>query len=194
MNGHALLTDLYELTMMQGYYYHLKNMHAVFDMFFRHAPFNGGYAVFAGLAPLVDELCSLRFTRDDIEYLKSQKIFTDDFLGYLQTFRFTGDDAALRAPWCFPTSARSCGGNIIECQLIESLLLNIDRFQTLIAQGLADIQRVPAGKHSRVTFGAQGVDGTSTRAAYIGGASATRTCLRERCLAFPLPAPWRIAG
>lgn len=192
VNGHALLTDLYELTMMQGYYYHLKNMHAVFDMFFRHAPFNGGYAVFAGLAPLVDELCSLRFTRDDIEYLKSQKIFTDDFLGYLQTFRFTGDVyAAPEGAVVFPNEPLvRVEGNIIECQLIESLLLNIVNFQTLIATKASRIFNA-SRQGSILEFGlrrAQGVDGaiSATRAAYIGGASATSNVLAGKMFGIPV--------
>src|SRR4051794_39373635 len=96
MSFPALLTDLYELTMLAGYHHHgMEEECAVFDLFFRKNPYNGGYAVAAGLQPALEYLEELRFTAEDLEYLDSLGIFRSDFLDYLKTFRFTGDVAAV---------------------------------------------------------------------------------------------------
>ena len=87
----ALTTDFYELTMMQGYYLNGENPDVVFDMFYRANPFNGGYAVFAGLGELLPQLESLNFSANDIAYLKSLNIFDQRFLDYLSTYRFKGE-------------------------------------------------------------------------------------------------------
>ena len=80
----SLLTDFYELTMMQGYFLHNKNEEVVFDMFFRRNPFKGGYAIFAGLGTLLEILKNLRFTEEEISYLKSLNMFKKEFLDYLK--------------------------------------------------------------------------------------------------------------
>ena len=87
----ALFTDFYELTMAQGYWKQNMNQTVVFDMFFRKNPFNGGFSVFAGIETLLDTITNFRFSEDDIEYLKEQKIFEQGFLDYLKDFKFTGD-------------------------------------------------------------------------------------------------------
>ena len=92
MRNLTMMTDLYQLTMMNGYLEKgMGDTVAVFDVFFRTIPDNGGFAIFAGLEQLIDYLKNLNFTEDDIEYLRTKKIFDEEFLSYLKTFRFTGD-------------------------------------------------------------------------------------------------------
>jgi nicotinate phosphoribosyltransferase len=175
----ALLTDLYELTMMQGYFHYQMNPRVVFDMFFRRQPFHGGFSVFAGLDDLLSALEELRFTDEDLEYLDSVGMFHKDFLDFLRDFRFRGDIWAMdEGTAIFPHEPLiRVHATLMEAQLIESLLLNIVNFQTLIATKTARIYL--AANHGRVAeFGlrrAQGVDGavSASRAAFIGGAGAT---------------------
>ncbi|MCI2076928.1 MAG: nicotinate phosphoribosyltransferase, partial [Sphaerochaeta sp.] len=91
MHVSALVTDYYELCMMQGYFATGHNPDVVFDMFYRNNPFNGGYAVFTGLNELVDKLEDFSFSQEDIGYLRSLGTFTEPFLSYLSDWRFTGD-------------------------------------------------------------------------------------------------------
>ena len=92
----TLLTDLYELTMLQGYFRHkVHNETAIFDMFYRTNPCNGGYAVMAGLAQLIQYIENLHFSPADIAYLRGLGIFAEDFLSYLQGFQFSGDIYAI---------------------------------------------------------------------------------------------------
>ena len=131
----ALTTDFYELTMMQGYFLNDENPDVVFDMFYRTNPFQGGYAVFAGLGELLSELESLNFSANDIAYLKSLNIFDQRFLDYLSTYRFKGDIYAPKeGTTVFPGEPLvRVHTKLIDAQLIESLLLNTINFQTLIA-------------------------------------------------------------
>ena len=87
----TLLTDFYELTMMQGYYHNKNNETVIFDVFYRENPSGSGYAICAGLEQVIEYIKDLSFTEDDIEYLRSLKIFQEDFLSYLRDFHFTGD-------------------------------------------------------------------------------------------------------
>ena len=175
----ALLTDLYELTMMQGYFHYQMNPRVVFDMFFRRQPFNGGFSVFAGLDDLLNTLEQMRFTEEDLEYLDGLGMFHRDFLDFLRDFRFRGDIWAMdEGTAVFPHEPLiRVHATLMEAQLIESVLLNIVNFQTLIATKTARIYL--AANHGRVAeFGlrrAQGVDGavSASRAAFIGGAGAT---------------------
>jgi nicotinate phosphoribosyltransferase len=175
-----LLTDLYQLTMLAGYFE--KGMHlkpAVFDLYFRKNPFHGSYAVFAGLQTALDYLNGLRFSDADLDYLKGLGIFKRPFLDYLANFSF---HARVIAP---PEGTVVFGGEplvtvegrLAEVQLVETALLNIINFQTLIATKAARIC-VAAAPGQVIEFGlrrAQGPDGGlhGARAAYIGGARGT---------------------
>ncbi len=188
----ALFTDLYELTMIQGYYRYLPDYRAVFDMFYRSRPFGGGYAVFAGLDDLLDRLEHYRFSGDDIDYLKGVGLFTDDFLDYLREFRFQGDVFAMdEGSIAFPNEPLiRVHGSLAEAQLIEGMLLNTINFQTLVATKSARVFTA-SNKGLVLEFGlrrAQGADGamSASRAAYIGGASATSNTLAGKVHGIPV--------
>jgi nicotinate phosphoribosyltransferase len=179
----ALQTDFYELTMAQGYF--KKKMHgrAVFEMFFRRHPFGAGFSVFAGLEPFLDTLQKLSFSCGDIEYLRSLGCFDNDFLEYLSGFKFTGNiDAVDEGSIVFPQEPLiRVYGTIIECQIIETLLLNTINFQSLIATKSARIY-LASKKGTIMEFGArraQGQDGalSASRASFIGGAAGTSNVL-----------------
>ncbi len=165
--------------MMQGYYFYRKGLDVVFDMFFRRQPFKSGYSVFAGLEPLIKAIMALRFTDEDIKYLRKLKLFKKEFLQYLRKFKFTGDIYAFEeGELVFPNEPLiRIHSNIMEAQLLESFLLNVINFQTLIATKTARIIEASKGRNI-LEFGlrrAQGIDGalSAARAAFIGGASAT---------------------
>ncbi len=191
-NNSALQTDFYELTMMQGYYRGCPEERVVFDMFFRSRPFGGGFAVFAGLDDLFSVLQELRFDDEDIDFLSSIGVFAADFLDYLKEFRFRGSIYAVdEGDIVFPNEPLiRVHGTIAECQIIESLLLNIINFQTLIATKAARIYTAAAGG-KLLEFGlrrAQGPDGalSASRAAYIGGAGATSNSYAGKTLGIPV--------
>ncbi len=188
----ALLTDLYELTMMQGYYRFNLNPPVVFDMFFRRQPFGGGFSVFAGLEDVIRGVERLRFSGDDIEYLSGLGLFRDDFLEYLSNFRFTGDIYAVdEGEVVFPNEPLlRIHGTLIETQLIESFVLNIINFQTLIATKAARVF-IASREGIVLEFGlrrAHGINGAiaAARAAYIGGASATSNTLAGKLFGIPV--------
>ena len=188
----ALLTDLYELTMMQGYLLHDRNPEVVFDMFFRRQPFKGGFSVFAGLNDVLDFLEGLSFTEDELDYLDGLGLFRPLFLDYLKNFQFNGDLYSLEeGTLVFPDEPLiRIHGNLIETQLVESLLLNIINFQTLIATKSARVF-LATNKGVILEFGlrrAQGPDGalSATRAAFIGGAAATSNTLGGKLLNIPV--------
>jgi len=137
----GLLTDLYELTMMQGYYHYKMNERAVFDMFYRRQPFNGGFSIFAGLEDLVETLENLTFEEDEIAYLRSIGYFNEEFLDFLRNFRFSGDLWSVsEGTVVFPGEPLiRVHATLMEAQLIESLLLNIINYQTLVATKTARI-------------------------------------------------------
>ncbi len=179
MYNSALLTDLYELTMMQGYFYNQNNPDVVFEMFFRKNPFNGGYSVFAGLDDLFTRLVNLHFSDLDIEYLRGTGVFKDEFLEYLRDFKFSGDLYSMdEGTIVFPGEPLiTVKANLMEAQLIESMLLNTINYQTLIATKSSRVYTA-SGRARIMEFGlrrAQGIDGalSAARAAFIGGASAT---------------------
>ncbi|MEW5814617.1 MAG: nicotinate phosphoribosyltransferase [Spirochaetota bacterium] len=188
----ALFTDLYELTMMQGYLLEEKNGEAVFDMFFRSQPFQGGFSVFAGLDPLLDRIEQIQFDTEDIEYLDSLGIFKTKFLDYLKTFRFQGEVWAMKeGSIVFPNEPIiRVHGTFIETQLLESILLNIVNFQTLIATKAARVY-IASNEGTVLEFGlrrAHGIDGalSATRAAFIGGAAATSNTLAGKLYDIPV--------
>ena len=188
----ALTTDFYELTMMQGYFLNNENPDVVFDMFYRKNPFDGGYAVFAGLGEMLSELESLNFSANDIAYLKSLGIFDQRFLDYLSTYRFHGDIYAPKeGTTVFPGEPLvRVHTKLIDAQLIESLLLNTINFQTLIATKAMRV--CTAAKDGVVMeFGlrrAQGMDGglSASRAAYIGGCKLTSNTLAGKVFGIPV--------
>ncbi len=188
----ALTTDFYELTMMQGYFLNNENPDVVFDMFFRTNPFEGGYAVFAGLGELLPQLESLNFSANDIAYLKSLDIFDQRFLDYLATYRFKGDIYAPKeGTTVFPGEPLvRVHTKLIDAQLIESLLLNTINFQTLIATKAMRVC-TSAKDGTVMEFGlrrAQGMDGglSASRAAYIGGCKLTSNTLAGKVFGIPV--------
>jgi nicotinate phosphoribosyltransferase len=190
--ANALLTDFYSLTMAQGYLKNNRSEKAVFEMFFRRQPFGGGYSIFAGLGTLIDTIKNLSFSGDDISYLKSLQIFDDAFIDYLKTFRFNGCLWAMdEGTVVFPHEPFvRVEGSLIECQLIEGMLLNIINFQSLIATKTCRIW-LASKKGALMEFGlrrAQGPDGalSASRAAYIGGANGTSNTLAGKIFDIPV--------
>jgi nicotinate phosphoribosyltransferase len=188
----ALLTDFYSLTMSQGYWTKGMNRRSVFEMFFRRQPFNGGFAVFAGLETLLDKIRGFSFSADDIEYLRGLTMFDEGFLAYLKDFRFRGDLWAMdEGQVVFPKEPLlRLDGGLIECQILEGMLLNIINFQSLIATKTARVW-LASGKGPVMEFGlrrAQGPDGamSASRAAFIGGASGTSNVLAGKAYGIPV--------
>ncbi|MFW5761088.1 MAG: nicotinate phosphoribosyltransferase [Cyclobacteriaceae bacterium] len=174
----ALYTDQYELTMAQGYFYHgQKNVSANFDYFFRKKPFNGGFVVFAGLSDLILAIENFRFDDDDLTFL--QEIgFKREFLEYLKDFKFSGSIFSMQeGEIVFPNQPiLRIESSIIEAQVLETLVLNILNFESLIATKAARIKNI-AGDRTVIDFGlrrAQGLAGLhASKAAIIGGAQST---------------------
>lgn len=188
----TLLTDLYQLTMMNGYLRHKrKDEVAVFDVFFRQ---NGmiTYSLACGLEQVVDYILNLRFGEEEIEYLKGLNIFNEEFLNYLKGFKFTGDVYAVpEGTVVFPGEPiLTVKAPVIEAQLIETAILNIMNFQTLIASKSAKINYAAKGD-SVMEFGlrrAQAPDAGiyGARAAVIGGCSSTSNVLAGKMFDIPV--------
>ena len=193
MSYSALLTDLYQLTMLAGYFE--KGMHddpAVFDLFFRTPPFKGGYVVFAGLEPALRYLSELRFSGDDLSYLKTLGIFKNSFLDFLEGFRFRGRVIAMpEGTAVFPLEPLiTIEASLAQAQFVETALLNIINFQSLVATKAARITSVADGKDV-VEFGlrrAQGPDGglSEVRGAFIGGARSTSNVWAGQTFGIPV--------
>ena len=188
----TLLTDLYELTMMQGYYENPSDQIVVFDAFYRKNPCGGAYAVCAGLEQVIEYVRDLHFSPDDIDYLRSLHIFNDDFLEYLRGFHFTGDIYAIpEGTVVFPREPLlKVVAPIMEAQLVETALLNIINHQSLIATKASRVVYA-AGGSGVMEFGlrrAQGPDaGTyGARAAVIGGCDGTSNVLAGKCFDIPI--------
>ena len=143
----TLMTDLYEMTMMQGYFKTQNHEIVVFDAFYRNNPCDGGYAICAGLDQVIEYIKDLHFDENDLAYLRSLNIFDDDFLEYLANFHFSGDIYAIpEGSVVFPREPLvKIIAPIMEAQLIETALLNIINHQSLIAT-----------KAARVVYAAQG--------------------------------------
>jgi nicotinate phosphoribosyltransferase len=161
-------------------------------MFFRNQPFGSGFSIFAGLDSLLEALADFQFHREDLEYLRSLGLFSEEFLDYLQDFRFSGSIYAMReGTVVFPGEPLlRVHSNLIEAQLIESVLLNIINFQCLVATKAARIYHA-TDEGKLLEFGlrrAQGWDGalTASRAAFIGGASATSNTLAGKVYGIPV--------
>ena len=178
-NNLTLLTDLYELTMMQGYFKNPTDQTVVFDMFYRDNPCGGGFAICAGLEQVIEYIENLRFTDADIEYLRGLSIFEEDFLEYLRSFHFTGDIYAIpEGTVIFPREPMvKVVAPIMEAQLVETAILNIMNHQSLIATKAARVCYAAKGD-GIMEFGlrrAQGPDAGifGARAAVIGGRIST---------------------
>ena len=180
----TLLTDLYELTMMQGYF-HAENANetVIFDAFFRTNPDGNGFSIAAGLEQVIDYVKNLHFDQEDINYLRTVGLFTEDFLVYLKTFRFTGDIYAVpEGTIVFPREPLiKVIAPIMQAQLVETAILNIINHQSLIATKASRI--VHAARNDGVMeFGlrrAQGPDAGiyGARAAMIAGCIGTSNVL-----------------
>ena len=188
----TLLTDLYELTMMQGYYKQKQNEVVVFDVFFRQNPCSNGYSVCAGLEQVIDYIKKLNFTYEDVDYLRSLGIFSEDFLHYLSGFHFSGDIYAIpEGTVVFPKEPLlKVVAPIMEAQLVETAILNIINHQSLIATKTSRI--VSAAKGDGIMeFGlrrAQGPDAGlyGARAAMIGGCVGTSNVLAGQAFDVPV--------
>ena len=184
MRYSPLLTDLYELTMLAGYLEEgMAEKPAVFDLFFRKNPFEGGYAIFAGLEPALEYLEELRFRPAELDYLRSLGLFKPRFLDFLRDFRFNGTvTAPPEGTVVFANEPLlTIEGTLAETQFVETALLNIINFQTLIASKAARIVHA-AGGAPVLEFGlrrAHGPDGglSCARAACVGGVRSTSNVL-----------------
>ncbi len=188
----TLLTDLYELTMMQGYYKEQLNEMTVFDLFYRKNPSGGGYAVCAGLDQIIDYVKNLHFSDGDIEYLRSLGMFHEDFLEYLTHFSFTGDLYAIpEGTVVFPNEPLvKVVAPAMQAQLLEPALLNIVNHQSLIATKASRVVYAAEGD-GIMEFGlrrAQGVDAAlyGARAAMIGGCIGTSNVLAGQYFDVPV--------
>ncbi|MFQ5430527.1 MAG: nicotinate phosphoribosyltransferase, partial [Phycisphaerae bacterium] len=195
----TLLTDLYELTMAYGYWKAGIHAHeAVFHLTFRQNPFRGGYSVACGLAYLVEFLKDFRFRDSDLDYLAELRgnddtpLFEPDFLDDLGKMRLTCDiDAVEEGTVVFPHEPLvRVKGPIIQAQIIETPLLNLINFQTLIATKASRVCQA-AGDEPVLEFGlrrAQGIDGAiaASRAAYVGGCAATSNVLAGKLFGIPV--------
>jgi len=188
----TMLTDFYELTMANGYLANGKGEQvAYFDMFFRKVPDNGGFAIMAGLEQLIDYLQCLQFTAEDIAYLRSKGIFSEEFLDYLREFRFTCDVWAI--PEGTPIFPRepivTVRGPVLQAQFIETMVLLLINHQSLLATKANRLVRAAQGR-SVVEFGsrrAQGADAAiyGARAAYLAGCQGTACTIAARDFGIP---------
>ena len=186
------MTDFYELTMSAGYFEEgYRDKIAVFDMFFRRVPDGGGYAIMAGLQQFMDAVDNLRFTPEDIAYLRSAGIFREEFLDYLAHFKLHCNIWAIEegVPIFPQEPIVTVEGPAIECQLLETLLLVTFNHQCLIATKSNRIVRAAAGRPV-MEFGArraQGYDAAyfGARAAYIGGCGSTSCVMAARDFGIP---------
>ncbi|MGB3801093.1 MAG: nicotinate phosphoribosyltransferase [Lewinella sp.] len=195
----GLLTDLYELTMAAGYYHQrIHERRAIFHLFYRNPPFGGHFALAAGLPLAIDLIENYRFSADDVQYLGRLKsddgsaLFKEPFLNYLQRMQWTGDlDAVPEGEIVLPHEPLlRIEGPLIQVQLLETALLTVMNFSTLIATKAARI-KAAAGDDAVLEFGlrrAQGIDGglTASRSAYLGGCDATSNVWAGRYYNIPV--------
>ena len=190
--NNTLLCDFYELTMANGYFELGKGEEITyFDVFFRRVPDGGGFAIAAGLEQVIEYIKTLKFTKDDIEFLRTKGIFSEGFLKYLSTFKFTGDIYAVpEGTPIFPGEPiMVVRAPSIEAQFIETFVLLCLNHQSLIATKANRIVRAADGRPV-AEFGsrrAQGADGAvlGARASFIGGCAATACTISDRDYAIP---------
>ncbi len=186
-----MLTDFYELTMANGYFKNgFKDTVAYFDMFFRNVPDDGGFVIMAGVEQLVDYLSDLKFTKEDIEYLRG-KGFNEEFLDYLANFKFACDVWAVpEGTPIFPGEPIvKVKGPVIQAQFVETMVLLCINHQSLIATKANRVSRAAQGR-AVMEFGsrrAQGADGAiyGARAAYIGGCAGTACTITDEMFGVP---------
>ncbi len=189
----SMVMDMYELTMSNGYLNkEFQDTIAVFDVFYRSNPDQAGFAVFAGLEQVVEYVQNLYFSQEDIDYLRSKNLFTEEFLDYLLHFKFRGDIYAMpEGTIMYPNEPIvTVSAPLIDAQLIETALLLEINHQSLIATKTNRIVRAAGGKPVS-DFGARrahNVDAAvyGARAAYIGGASSTATVLAGKMFGIPI--------
>lgn len=188
----TLLTDFYEITMAGGYFENdFKDKTAYFDMFYRKNPDKGGFAIVAGVEQMVEYLQNLKFTDEDIEYLRCKNMFSEEFLQYMRNFKFSCD------VWAIPEGTPVFPGEpivmvkgpVIQAQFIETMILLCINHQSLIATKASRIVRAAEGR-AVMEFGsrrAQGFDGAilGARAAYIGGCVGTACTIADRDYTIP---------
>ena len=191
INFSATYTDQYQLAMAQVYFKKGHRDHkAIFDYFFRELPFDGGYAIFSGLEDLLEIISNLEFSETDLEFLKKQG-FEDDFLQYLKEFKFSGNIYSVQeGDVVFPTRPiLQVEANIMEAQIIETILLNLLNFQTLIATKASRI-RLVAGDAGLLDFGLRRAQATggffASKAAMIGGFNGTSNVVAGKEFGIPV--------
>lgn len=188
----TMLTDFYEFTMINGFFEHnIGNRIAYFDMFFRRVPDDGGFAVMAGVEQMIDYLNELHFTAEDIEYLRSKKIFNEKFLEYLENFKFECDVWAIpEGTPIFPGEPIvTVRGPVIQAQFVETMILLTINHQSLIATKANRIVRASEGR-AVMEFGSRRAQGsaaaiTGARAAYIAGCSGTACTITDKLYGVP---------
>ncbi|WP_019037507.1 nicotinate phosphoribosyltransferase [Psychroflexus tropicus] len=187
----ATYTDLYQINMAQVYFQQGKHKHeAVFDYFFRKLPYQGGYAVFAGLETLLEILEEFRFSQDDLDFLSDYGL-DPEFINYLKEFKFQGTIySAQEGDLVFPTRpVLQLEANMIEAQLVETILLNTLNFQTLIATKASRIKK-SSGDQQLIDFGMRRAQGSgayhASRAAFIGGFEATSNVVAGKDFEIPI--------
>ena len=187
----TLLTDLYELTMMQGYFETQENETVIFDMFFRENPNKGGYSIRAGLEQVIDYIKNLNFSYDDVDYLRGLGIFSEDFLHYLSGFHFSGDIYAIpEGSVIFPREPLiKVVAPIMEAQLVETAILTIINHQwSMPREGTASWSSAFAGPRVRMR-------GSTVRARLSSAdASAHPTSWPEKCSTYRSWGPMPTAG
>ena len=189
----TMVMDFYEMTMSNGYFKdEVKDTQVVFDVFYRKNPDNGGFAIFAGLEQIVDYIENLKFSDEDIEYLREQNMFCEEFLEYLQGFKFTGDIYAFpEGTIMYPNEpVITVVASLIDAQLIETAVLLQINHQSLIATKTRRIVKAANGR-AVSDFGARRAHNMDAavygaRAAYIGGAVGTATVLAGQMFDIPI--------
>ncbi len=190
----AMVMDLYELTMANGYFQEpeLKDTKVAFDVFFRSIPDGGGFAVFAGLEQIVEYITNLHFDKNDVDYLRSLNLYSDEFLNYLESFRFTGDVYAFEeGSVIYPNEpVITVVANIVEAQIVETEILAQFNHQSLIA---TKAQRIVHAADGRIVsdFGARRAHNNDAavygaRACAIGGVHGTATVLAGEKFGIPV--------
>lgn len=190
----AMVMDLYEMTMANGYFLEpqMRNTKVAFDVFFRRIPDGGGFAIFAGLEQIVDYITNLHFEKDDVDYLRSLNLYSDEFLNYLETFRFHGDVYAFEeGSVIYPNEpVITVVADIVEAQIVETEILTQFNHQSLIA---TKAQRVVHAAEGRIVsdFGARRAHNNDAavygaRACAIGGVNGTATVLSGQKFGIPV--------